>query len=31
MRGIHDHTDVEWDIARVPAHGGLPASHATVT
>jgi quercetin dioxygenase-like cupin family protein len=31
MRGIRDGLNVEWDIAAVPAGGGLPASAATVT
>jgi quercetin dioxygenase-like cupin family protein len=30
MRGIRDHVEVAWDIAPVPATGGLPASRATV-
>jgi mannose-6-phosphate isomerase-like protein (cupin superfamily) len=30
MRGLRDGVDVEWDIAAVPADGGLPASSATV-
>jgi quercetin dioxygenase-like cupin family protein len=31
MRGIRDGVEVTWDIAPVPADGGLPASRATVT
>jgi len=30
MRGLRDGVDVEWDIAAVPAGGGLPASRAIV-
>jgi|SRR3954447_12945296 quercetin dioxygenase-like cupin family protein len=30
VRGIRDGLKVEWDIAAVPAGGGLPASAATV-
>jgi hypothetical protein len=30
MRGIRDGVEVEWDIAAVPADGGLPASEAIV-
>ncbi len=28
MRGLRDSARVEWDIAPVPADGGLPADHA---
>jgi len=28
MRGLRDGIQVEWDIAPVPADGGLPADHA---
>jgi quercetin dioxygenase-like cupin family protein len=31
MRAIRDGLNVDWDIAAVPAGGGLPASAATVT
>jgi hypothetical protein len=31
MRGTRDHAKVEWDIASVPADGGLPASEAIVS
>ena len=31
MRGIRDGVEVEWDIAAVPAGGGLPASDAIVS
>jgi quercetin dioxygenase-like cupin family protein len=31
MRGIRDREKVEWDIASVPANGGLPASEAIVS
>jgi mannose-6-phosphate isomerase-like protein (cupin superfamily) len=31
MRGLRDGVTVEWDISPVPADGGLPASHATVS
>ena len=30
MRGLRDGVEVEWDIAAVPADGGLPASSAIV-
>ena len=30
MRGLRDGREVEWDIAAVPADGGLPASNAIV-
>lgn len=30
MRGLRDGTTVEWDIAAVPADGGLPAGAAIV-
>jgi mannose-6-phosphate isomerase-like protein (cupin superfamily) len=28
MRGLRDGIEIEWDIAPVPADGGLPADHA---
>ena len=31
MRGTRDGVEVEWDIAPVPADGGLPAHEAVVT
>jgi mannose-6-phosphate isomerase-like protein (cupin superfamily) len=31
MRGTREGVDVDWDIARVPADGGLPASQAIVS
>jgi quercetin dioxygenase-like cupin family protein len=31
MRGVRDGVEVEWDIAAVPAEGGLPASDAIVS
>jgi uncharacterized protein YjlB len=31
MRGIRDGVQVDWDIAPVPADGGLPADHAVVS
>ena len=31
MRGRRDGFDVEWDIAPVPADGGLPASNAVIS
>jgi quercetin dioxygenase-like cupin family protein len=31
MRGTRDHQKVEWDIASVPADGGLPASEAILS
>jgi quercetin dioxygenase-like cupin family protein len=31
MRGLRDGIQVEWDIAPVPADGGLPADHATIS
>jgi mannose-6-phosphate isomerase-like protein (cupin superfamily) len=31
MRGIRDGEAVDWDIAPVPAGGGLPAAHAVVS
>jgi mannose-6-phosphate isomerase-like protein (cupin superfamily) len=31
MRGIRDGTEVDWDIAPVPAHGGLPAGEAILS
>jgi hypothetical protein len=31
MRGLRDDVQVEWDIAPVPADGGLPASDAIIT
>jgi len=31
MRGLRDGIEVEWDIAAVPADGGLPADHAIVS
>jgi quercetin dioxygenase-like cupin family protein len=31
MRGLRDGVEVEWDIAAVPADGGLPASAAIVS
>lgn len=31
MRGVRDGVEVEWDISKVPADGGLPASAAIVT
>jgi hypothetical protein len=31
MRGVRDGIEVEWDIAGVPADGGLPASAAIVS
>ena len=30
MRGLRDGVEVEWDIAPVPADGGLPASSAVI-
>jgi mannose-6-phosphate isomerase-like protein (cupin superfamily) len=30
MRGLRDGSEVEWDIAPVPADGGLPADHAII-
>jgi mannose-6-phosphate isomerase-like protein (cupin superfamily) len=30
MRGIRDGIEVEWDIARVPTDGGLPADRAII-
>jgi mannose-6-phosphate isomerase-like protein (cupin superfamily) len=30
MRGVRDGVEVEWDIAPVPAGGGLPASEAVI-
>ena len=30
MRGIRDGVEVDWDVAPVPAEGGLPAAHAIV-
>jgi len=31
MRGLRDGIRVEWDIAAVPAKGGLPADHAIIS
>jgi len=31
MRGLGDGIEVEWDIAPVPADGGLPADHAIIS
>ena len=31
MRGLRDGVEVDWDIAPVPADGGLPASSAVVS
>jgi uncharacterized protein YjlB len=31
MRGLRDGVEVDWDIAPVPADGGLPAGHAVVS
>ena len=31
IRGIRDGVRIEWDIAPVPADGGLPADHAIVS
>ena len=31
MRGLRDGVEVEWDIAPVPADGGLPASSAVIS
>jgi mannose-6-phosphate isomerase-like protein (cupin superfamily) len=31
MRGLRDGIQVEWDIAPVPASGGLPADHGIIT
>jgi mannose-6-phosphate isomerase-like protein (cupin superfamily) len=31
MRGLRDGIQVEWDIAPVPANGGLPADHGIVS
>lgn len=31
MRGLRDGVEVEWDIAAVPADGGLPAAQAVVS
>ena len=31
MRGLRDGVQVDWDIAAVPADGGLPASKAIIT
>jgi quercetin dioxygenase-like cupin family protein len=31
MRGVRDGVEVEWDIAGVPAEGGLPVSEAVVS
>jgi hypothetical protein len=31
MRSVRDGVEVEWDIAPVPADGGLPASEAIVS
>jgi hypothetical protein len=31
MHGIRDHAKVAWDIASVPADGGLPATEAIVS
>jgi quercetin dioxygenase-like cupin family protein len=31
MRGLRDGIQVEWDIAPVPADGGLPADHAIIS
>ena len=31
LRGIRDGIQVDWDIAAVPADGGLPASEAIIT
>lgn len=31
MRGLRDGIRVEWDIAPVPADGGLPADHAIIS
>jgi len=31
MRGIRDGVQIDWDIAPVPANGGLPAGHAIVS
>jgi mannose-6-phosphate isomerase-like protein (cupin superfamily) len=31
MRGLRDGVHVDWDIAPVPADGGLPASHAILS
>jgi len=30
MRGLRDGIEIEWDVAPVPADGGLPAHHAIV-
>jgi hypothetical protein len=30
MRGLRDGNQVEWDIAPVPANGGLPADEAVI-
>jgi mannose-6-phosphate isomerase-like protein (cupin superfamily) len=31
MRGLRDGNQVEWDIAPVPAEGGLPAAHGIIS
>lgn len=31
MRGLRDGIQVEWDIAPVPANGGLPAGHGIIS
>jgi mannose-6-phosphate isomerase-like protein (cupin superfamily) len=31
MRGIRDGVQIDWDIAPVPADGGLPADHVVVS
>jgi len=31
MRGVRDGIEVEWDISKVPAEGGLPASEAILS
>jgi quercetin dioxygenase-like cupin family protein len=31
MRGIRDGVQIDWDIASVPADGGLPADHGIVS
>lgn len=31
MRGLRDGIQVEWDIAPVPANGGLPADHGIIS
>jgi hypothetical protein len=31
MRGIRDKVQIDWDIAPIPADGGLPAGNAIVS